>query len=81
MEPAELIRTYIVDNFLFGDDNDLHEETSLLENSIIDSTGIIELVSYVEKKFDMKVEDDDIVPENFDSIKNLAAYIMRSETM
>lgn len=77
MEYAELIRSYIVDNFLFGDDNDLEEETSFLESGIIDSTGIIELVSYVETNFNMKVDDKDIVPENFDSIQNIAAFILR----
>jgi acyl carrier protein len=77
MEYAELIRSYIVDNFLFGDDNDLQEETSFLESGIIDSTGIIELVSYVETNFNMKVDDKDIVPENFDSIQNIAAFILR----
>ena len=77
MEHVELIRSYIVDNFLFGDDNDLQGETSFLDNGIIDSTGIIELVSYVEKSFNINVDDEDIVPENFDSIQKIAAYIMR----
>jgi acyl carrier protein len=69
-----------VDNFLFGDDNDLEEETSFLESGIIDSTGIIELVSYVETSFNMKVDDKDIVPENFDSIQNIAAFILSRKT-
>jgi len=81
MEPAGLIRVYIVDNFLFGDDNELQEETSFLDNGIIDSTGIIELVSYIEESFDISVDDEDIIPENFDSIRNIAAYIMRRKKM
>jgi len=81
MEPAGLIRVYIVDNFLFGDDNELQEETSFLDSGIIDSTGIIELVSYIEESFDISVDDEDIIPENFDSIQNIAAYIMRRKKM
>jgi len=81
MEPAGLIRVYIVDNFLFGDDNELQEETSFLDSGIIDSTGIIELVSYIEESFDISVDDEDIIPENFDSIRNIAAYIMRRKKM
>ena len=77
MEHAELIRNYIVDNFLFGEDDSLTEDTSFLENGIVDSTGIMELVAFVEESYDCKVEDEDLVPENFDSIRNIVRYIER----
>ena len=77
MEYAELIRNYIIDNFLFEDDPNLKEDTSFLENGIVDSTGIMELVAFVEKTFDIRVEDEELVPENFDSISAIADYLER----
>lgn len=73
----EKIRSFIVENFLFGDAGELKEDTSFLNDGIIDSTGILELVDYIEENFGIKVEDDELVPENLDSIKNLEAYITR----
>lgn len=71
----ETIRGFIVENFLFGDAGELNDETSFLNDGIIDSTGILELVDYIEENFGIKVEDDELVPENLDSIKNLEVYI------
>ena len=75
MGHAEVIRDYVIDNFLFGDDDGLKDDTSFLDEGIVDSTGIIELVAFVEKSFGIEVEDDDIVPENFDSIANIAKFL------
>jgi len=75
MKHADVIRTYIIDNFLFGDDDGLKDDTSFLEEGIVDSTGIIELVAHVEKSFGIEVDDEEIVPENFDSIANIAEYL------
>jgi acyl carrier protein len=77
MEYAEEIRNYIIENFLFEEDKNLMEDTSLIEYGIIDSTGILELVAFVEERFDVAVPDEELVPENFDSILNLANYIAR----
>ncbi|GAB6094605.1 acyl carrier protein [Desulfatiferula olefinivorans] len=71
------VRTFIVDNFLFGDAGSLNDETSFLGEGIIDSTGILEMVDFIEETFGFSVEDDELVPENLDSIKNLEAYITR----
>ena len=78
MEQAELIRKYIIDNFLFGEDDSLKEDTSFLENGIIDSTGIMELVAFVEESYDIRVKDEELVPENFDSIQNIANFLERN---
>jgi acyl carrier protein len=75
MGHADVIRDYVIDNFLFGDANGLKDDTSFLDEGIVDSTGIIELVAFVEKSFNIEVEDDDIVPENFDSIANIAGFL------
>jgi acyl carrier protein len=71
------IRAYVVENFLFGDDNNLNDDTSFLEEGIIDSTGILELVSFIEETFPIKVEDEELVPENLNSINNVVAYLER----
>lgn len=73
----QILWDYVVENFLFGDKGDLNEETSFLESGIVDSTGILELVAFVEEKFGIKVEDDELVPENLDSIANVVAYLKR----
>ena len=69
------IRSFIVENFLFGDDNGLKEDISFLDEGIIDSTGVLELVTYLEEEFEIEVEDEELIPENLDSINNIAAYL------
>jgi acyl carrier protein len=71
------IRQFIADKFLFGDDKKLGDEDSLLEAGIIDSTGILELINYLEEHYIIKVNDDELVPENFDSIANICAYLSK----
>ena len=71
------IRQFIVENFLFGDDNGLKDDTSFLDEGIIDSTGILELVSFLEEEFSISVEDEELIPENLDSIMNVVAYLER----
>ena len=71
----EKIREFIVENFLFGEDGNLKDETSFLDEGIIDSTGILELVSFLEEEFSITVEDEDLVPENLDSINNVVSYL------
>jgi acyl carrier protein len=74
----EQIRQYVADNFMFSDDGyQLSDDASFLEEGIVDSTGVLELVMFVEETFSLTVEDQEIVPENFDSVRQLAAYIRR----
>jgi acyl carrier protein len=77
MNRSSTVRDFIVQNFLFGDGAALREETSFLGESIIDSTGILELVFFLEERFGIKVEDDELVPENMDNLRNIAAYLDR----
>lgn len=71
-----LIRRFILENFLFSDDGErLHDDASFLEEGIVDSTGVLELVAFVEEAFGIAVADDEIVPENFDSVARLARFI------
>lgn len=70
------LKTFIVENFLFGDDSHpLDPSMSLIENDLIDSTGILELVSFLEERYGIAVADSDIVPANLDSIDRIAAYV------
>jgi acyl carrier protein len=76
----EQIRNFIAENFLFGDTGgDLGDGDSLLDNGVIDSTGVLELVSYIEKNCGIRVEDEELLPENLDSIANVCAYILRKQ--
>jgi len=74
-ETRDKIRAFIMENFLFGNDQGLNDDTSLLDEGIIDSTGILELVSFLEEEFSISVEDEEILPENLDSITNVTAYL------
>lgn len=70
------IKEYILENFLFTSDTSaLKDEDSLLDRGLIDSTGILELVTYVEDTFGLKVADNDLIPENFDSVNNIAKFV------
>lgn len=71
------VRNFIVENFLFGDGETLKEDTSFMEEGIIDSTGILELVFFLEENFSMSVEDHELVPENMDSLRSIAGFIDR----
>ena len=74
-ETKNKIRDFIVDNFLFGTANGLKDETSFLEEGIIDSTGVLELVTFLEETFAIQVDDEELIPENLDSIDNVTAYL------
>lgn len=74
--PAQ-IRKFMIENFLFEDNGSLTNDTSFLGKGIIDSTGVLELIDFLEKTFSLKIEDQEIVPENLDSIKLAAEFIQR----
>lgn len=79
MGNAATIRQFIIENFLFEEDENLKEDTSFLESGIIDSTGILELVTYLEETFGITVEDEELIPENLDSISNVVKYLERKQ--
>ena len=80
MSIAEKVRDYIKENFLFGADNKIGDQDSLLDAGVIDSTGAMELVSFIETQFDVEVSDRDLVPENLDSIAAITSFITRKLT-
>jgi acyl carrier protein len=78
MNNAELeIRKYLTDQFLFGDSRPLERDVSLLEQGIVDSTGILELIHFLEEHYGIKVQDDELLPENLDTIGNICAFLER----
>jgi acyl carrier protein len=78
MNIKQQIRSYVAENLLFNSKNyTLDDNTSFLETGIVDSTGVIELVLFVEENFGIQVDNEEIIPDNFDSVNNLATYVMR----
>ncbi|MBN1982229.1 MAG: acyl carrier protein [Chitinivibrionales bacterium] len=72
---VEQVREFIVNNFLFGDGEKLADSTSFLKGKIIDSTGILELINFLEENFEIRIDDPELVPENLDSLENIARFV------
>jgi acyl carrier protein len=78
MQLREQIRGFIIENFLFGDAEPLTDDAvSLLDNGIVDSVGVLEMVAWLEENHGLKVEDQELVPENFDSVERLTRFVER----
>jgi acyl carrier protein len=76
------LRQYVIDNFLFGQGgSELKNDDSFMERGIVDSTGVLELVAFLEEKFQVKVEDEDLIPANLDSINNLLLYLNKKQPL
>ena len=74
--PANEIRQFVIDNFLFGEwDESLTDDDSFLEKGLIDSTGVLELVTFLETHFEIQIADNELVPENLDSINRVTAFV------
>ncbi|NLS93674.1 MAG: acyl carrier protein [Planctomycetaceae bacterium] len=71
------IRTFVRENFLFGGDDELHDGDSFLEMGIVDSTGVLELVAFLEDQWGLTIDDSELVPENLDSVDNLVGFLER----
>jgi acyl carrier protein len=80
LDSKNTIRGFIKSNFLFGsEDAKISDDDSFFETGIIDSTGMLELVSFVENEFGIEVADMDLIPENLDSVNKLAGFIDRKK--
>lgn len=71
------IKQFILKNLYFAEDNSLGDDDSFLETGVVDSTGVMELVAFVQKEFGVTVETQDIVVDNFDSVSKVARYVRR----
>ena len=75
------LRKFIVDNFLFGDKNGFADTDSFLEKGIIDSTGMLEVVTFVQQRHGITIEDEELIPDNLDSVARLSTFIQRKLTI
>ncbi len=71
------VRDFLRTTFYLADQGELKDDTPLLETGIVDSTGVLEVIQFLEEAFAFHVEDDEIVPENLDSVERLAQYVSR----
>jgi acyl carrier protein len=71
------VRKFVTTNFYVAEPGSLRDEDSLLDKGIIDSTGVIELIGFLEETFGIKVEDAEMIPENLDSIARMTAFVQR----
>jgi acyl carrier protein len=75
MNAAETVRRFIIDQFLYGEDDGFRDDSSFMETGLIDSMGIMELVAFLEKTFHIKIEDHELVPRNLDSLKQIQTFL------
>ena len=74
---SDKIRAFVIENFLYGEETGLTDDDSLLEEGIVDSTGILQLVTFLEREFSIVVGDEELVPENLDSLGQIKSYLQR----
>ncbi len=78
MDEKSLLRKFIFNNFMIGkSDADLKDDDSFLETGIIDSTGVLELILFLEENFKISIPDEDLIPENLDTVNNILNYIQK----
>ena len=73
------VRDFLVSNFYVVETDLLELDTSLLDQGIIDSTGVLEVIGFIEETFGISVEDRELLPENLDSIEGIAQYVIRKK--
>ena len=78
VDTVNIIRTFLFDNYMIEDE--LDNDDSFLEQGIIDSTGILELIMFLEETFNIEVEDEEVIPENLDSVNKISQYISRKQS-
>ena len=79
MDYTNQIRDFVVTNFLYGDAGALQNDTSFLESGTVDSTGMLELIMFLESHFGLKIEPEEMVPENLDSINRVVQFVTRKQ--
>lgn len=80
MPTKQALRTFILENYLFTDDQSaLSDADSFLEKGVLDSTGIMEVIFFIEEQFGIKVGDEEMIPQNLDSINNLVTFVERKK--
>jgi acyl carrier protein len=80
MDIKDQVRNFVVTNFYVPELQTLSDDASLLDRGIIDSTGVLEVIGFLEDTFGITVEDDEMLPDNLDSIERLSAFVARKQT-
>ena len=81
-DTIEHVRNYLFENFLFdAEESALGNDDSFLEKGFIDSTGVLELVNWIEEKYGIKIDDNELTPENLDSVNLIASFIKGKQTL
>ncbi len=74
------LRNYIMENYFFGQGESLGNDDSFMELGIIDSTGVLELISHLEERYSIEIASEELIPENLDSIERLTRFVSRKLT-
>jgi acyl carrier protein len=69
------IQDFVIENFLFGEERELDRSASLLESGVLDSTGVLELVTFLETDFQIQINDTELIVENLDSLESIACFV------
>ncbi len=77
MDVRQRVRQFVVDNFYLSDASKLSDDALLVTSGIVDSTGVLEIIAFVEAEFGIRIRDDETVPENLESIERIAAFVGR----
>jgi len=75
----EQVRQFVLDNFVMSGTIELPDDASFMDRHIIDSTGFLELISFIEEAFGIQVVDEEMVPENLDSLENIERYVLKKQ--
>lgn len=80
LEVQETVRKFIVENFLFGDESAAPKpDQQLVQSGLVDSTGILEIVTFLESKFGVQTADDELAAENFGSVATIASFVVKKK--
>ncbi|HQI39725.1 MAG: acyl carrier protein [Ignavibacteriales bacterium UTCHB2] len=77
MSQISAVKEFIIENFLFGEEDQLKLDTDFFDQGIIDSTGVVELVSFLEETFNISIDDEELIPENLSSLKNIDVFLQK----
>ena len=80
MQIEQQLRRFIVDSFLYGRDPGFSPDASLLETGTVDSTGMLELIAFLEETYGIAIEEAEMIPENLDSLRHLVAFVERKRS-
>ena len=79
MTTEQRIRQFIVENFYVSDPSELADDTSLITSGYVDSTGMLEVISFLESEFGIRIRDQEMIPENLETIARISAFIGRKK--